>query len=277
MAVKVNGIEISNEVVVAEVQRLLPDYERYVTENGGEPDEKQLEEWALENLIEQELLAQEAQRSQEEPGEDKVSAYLEENSAAFDESLSDEEKRALCVKDIKMRTLVKSVRKNVSPPTEEDLRKEYDEKIERFTMLESLKVSHICRVPQPGIDKSQAYIDLLSLKKKIDEFDIHWAEALQYSDTYRDDFGMFDTVMRGMLPPEIEEKLFALNRGEVSDVIEFESGTLHLFKILVKRDAELLPFEDVREDISTMMFNESAENALNDLIDELEKSADITR
>ena len=277
MAVKVNGTEISEQAVKDEVSRLQPDYERYVTENGGEPDMKQLEEWALENLIEQELLTQEALRSQDDPDEDKVSAYLEENGAAFDEKLSDEEKRALCIKDMKMRTLVKSVRKNVSPPTEDDLRKEYDEKTERFTMPESLKVSHICRVPQPGVDKSQAYLDLLSLKKKIDSMDVHWVEALQESDTYRDDFGMFDTVMRGMLAPEIEEKLFALSRGEISDVIELESGTLHLFKILVKRDAELIPFDDVQEDISTMMFNEAAENALNDLIDQLKKDADITR
>ena len=277
MSVKVNGIEILEDAVMAEVERLQPDYERYVTENGGEPDENQLKEWALENLVEQELLTQEVLRTQEEPGEDKVSAYLEENSAAFDEELSDEEKSALCIKDIKMRALVKSVRKNVNPPTDEELRKEYDNNIERFTMPESLKISHICRVPQPGVDKSQAYMDLLSMKKKIDNLDIHWAEALQESDTYRDDFGMFDTVMRGMLPPEMEEALFALNRGDISDVFELESGTIHLFKILLKRDAELLPFEDVQEDIATMMFNEAAENLLNDLIDKLKKSADITR
>ncbi len=277
MSVKVNGVEILDAAVVEEVNRLQPDYERYVTSHGGEPDEKQLAEWALENLIEQELLTQEAQRTQEEPGEDKVGAYLEENSAALDEALTDQEKRALCVKDIKMRALVKSVRKNVTPPTAEELRKEYDDNSERFTMLESLKISHICRVPHPSIDKSQAYLDLLSLKKKLDGQEIHWVEALQESDTYRNDFGMFDTVMRGMMTPEIEEKLFALNRGDISDVIELESGTIHLFKILVKRDAELLPFEDVQMDIASLMFNEAAENALNELIDELKKSANITR
>lgn len=277
MAVTVNGVEIPDESVAREVERLKDDYERYVAKNGGEADEKQLKEWALENLIEKELLIQEAVRTQDEPDEVKVSSYLEENSGVFEEDLSDDDKRQLCVKDLKIRSLVKSVRKNVQPPTEDEIRKEYDENQERFTVGESLKLSHICRVPQPGVEKSQVYMDLLALKKKIDDFDVHWVEAVQESDTYREDFGMFDTIMRGMLPLEVEEKLFALDRGQISDVIELHTGTIHLFKILVKRDPEVLPFDDVREDLASMMFSDAAENALNELIDKLKKDADITR
>ena len=278
MPVTVNGIEIPEESVAREFERLHSDYERYVIENGGVPDHGQLREWALENLIEKELLTQEAERSQDEPDAKRVDAYLRENADSLEEGLSADEKRALCMRDVKIRALVKSVRTNVRHPTEEEMRREYDANIERFTVPESLKVSHISRVPRPGVEKSQAYMDLLSLKKKIDDFEIHWVEALQDSDTYRDDFGMFDTVMRGVLPQEIEEKLFSLERGQVSDVMEMDStGTIHLFKILVRRDPEVLPFEDVREDISSLMFNEAAENALNELIDKLKADAEIRR
>jgi len=88
---------------------------------------------------------------------------------------------------------------------------------------------------------------------------------------------MFETVMRGMFPGDIEEKLFSLERGDLSDVIELDSGTVHLFKILVKREPELIPFEDVTEELSTLMFNEAAENALNDLLDELKVKAEISK
>ncbi len=278
MAVTVNGVEIPDEAVAREVTRLQSDYERYVTNNGGEPDDAQLREWALENLIEKELLTQEARRSQEEPDARKVDAYLEENGAAFDATLSDAEKRALCVTDIKIRALVKSVRKGVPPPSEEDLRSQYQDNIERFTVPESIRVSHICRVPAPGFDKSQAYLDLLTLKQKIDNHQTHWMEALPESDTYREDFGTFDTVMRGMLPLEVEEKLFALERGEVSDVIELaHTGSIHLFKILLRREPEVLPFDDVRDDLVSLLFHEAAENALNTLIDKIKESADIRK
>jgi len=276
MALTVNGIEISAEAIEQEIARLKPDYERYVSENGGEPEETQLKEWATENLVEKELLKQEALRSQDDPDAKRVNAWLSENSDVFGEELSDDEKRARCIEDIKIRSLVKSVRKSVQRPTPEEMRSEYDSNIERFTVPETLKVSHICRVLHPGVDKPQVYIDLLDLKKRVENFEVHWVEAVQLSDTYREDFGMFETVMRGMFPGDIEQKLFALERGELSDVIELDSGTLHLFKILVKREPELIPFEDVVEELSSMMFNEVAENALNEMLDDLKAKAEIS-
>ncbi|MFO7936920.1 MAG: peptidylprolyl isomerase [Kiritimatiellia bacterium] len=276
-AVKVNGVEIFEEAVEAEFERLKPDYERYVAENGAEPDENQLRDWALENLIEKELLTQEAQRTQEEPAEDKLMEYMARNAALLDEGLSDEEKCAVCVRDLKIRTLVKSVRKNVSPPSEDEMRREYEKKTEFFTRPEALKLSHISRVPQPGFEKSQAFMDLLSLRKKIENSELSWADALRQSDTYSHDFGMFDVLIRGILSPETDEKLFSLESGDVSDVIELEGGTLHIFKIMDRHDSELLPFENVRDDISTMLFNETAERALNDMIDGLKSNADIAR
>jgi hypothetical protein len=276
MAITVNGVEISDDAVAQEVVRLQADYERYVTENGGEPDDAQLREWAQENLIEKELLTQEALRSQEEPDARKVDLWLQENGAAFDETLCDADKRALCVKDLKIRALVKSVRKGVPPPSEEDLRTQYEANIARFTVPESIRLSHICRVPSAGFDRSQAYLELLTLKQRIDKHEIPWVEALQESDTYREDFGSFDTVVRGMLPLDLEEKLFALERGEVSDVMELTGiGSIHLFKILLRREPEVLPFEEVREDLVSLLFHEDAENALNSLIDKLKELADI--
>ncbi|MDA3923476.1 MAG: peptidylprolyl isomerase [Kiritimatiellae bacterium] len=277
MALTVNGSEISAEEVEQEIARLKPDYDRYVSENGGEPEEEQLKEWAAENLVEKELLKQEAQRSQAEPDDKKVNGWLEENSAAFGEEISDEKKRLRCIEDIKIRALVKSVRKSVKRPSVEEMQAEYDGNMERFTVPETLKVSHICRVLNPGVEKSQVYIDLLDLKKRVENFELHWVEACQSSDTYREDFGMFETVMRGMFPGDIEEKLFSLERGDLSDVIELDSGTLHLFKILVKREPELIPFEDVSEELSTIMFNEAAENSLNELLDDLKAKAEISK
>ncbi len=278
MSVKVNEVEIEDSAVQAEIERLRVDYERYVRENGGEPDEQQLHEWALENLIEKELLTQEALRSQAEPGAAQVASYLKDNSDSFDTELSDEEKRELCVRDIKIRALVKSVRKGVKPPPEEELLREYNEHIERFTVPESLRVSHISRLPRAAESKSQAYLELLDIRQKIENFELTWMEALPRSDTYAEDMGVFDTVIRGLFPSEVEEQLFALNRGQVSDVIELEhTNTLHIFRILVKRNAEVIPFEDVREDIRSMLFNDAAENALNGLVDQLKTSADIKR
>ncbi len=274
MALTVNGREISAETIEQEIARLKPDYERYVNENGGEPDEDQLTEWATENLVEKELLRQEAERSQEQPDERRISAWLEENRDVFAEGLSDAERRALCIEDIKIRSLVKAVRKSVQPPSKEELRSEYESNRERFTVPESLRISHICRKLYLGVDKARVYIDLLDLKQRVESSELQWIEAVQLSDTYRDDFGMFEMVMRGVFPGDIEQKLFALERGQISDVIEL-GASVHLFKVLVKREAVPIPFADVCEDLSSMMFAEATENALNEMIDTLKTKADI--
>ncbi|MFA7174975.1 MAG: peptidylprolyl isomerase [Kiritimatiellia bacterium] len=275
MALRVNGIEVSADAVEREIARLEPDYKHYITENGGEPDAVQLREWATENLVEKEVLRQEAMRSQTDPDEKKVAAWLEENQAVLGDELSDEERRARCVEDIKIRTLVKSIRKSVQRPSEAELQCAYDSNPERFTVPESLKVSHICRVPHPGADKARNFIDLLDLKKRMESLEIEWMDALQLSDTFQRDYGMFDTVMRGMLPAEIEEKLFSLELEQITDVIELESGTLHLFKILVKKEPELIPFAAVCEELSSLMFAEAAESKLNEMLDALKAQAVI--
>ena len=278
MSITVNGVEIKEDAVIKEFERLLPEYEVYVEKNEGVVDEAQLKEWALENLIEVELLRQEAERTQSEPSANKIKLYMDEFSADLSDEITDEEKRAMCVRDIKVRGLIKSVRKNVQRPSEEQLREEYNSNIELFTVPEALKLAHICRVPSALQDKAQAFIDLMELKKKIESSEIHWMDALSSSDTFNDDNGLFDTIFRGMFPAEIEEKLFALKRFEISDVIELEEyGSLHIFRMLIKRDAELLPFEDVRDDITNRLFDEAAEEALNGLIDQLKSNAEIVR
>ena len=277
MEVRVNGSEISADAVDQEMERLSVDYERYVTENGGEPDQKQLREWAVENLIEKELLKQEALRTQADPDDSKIDLWLKENSDVFGEELPDQEKRSRCVEDIKIRALVKSVRKSVQRPSVAEMQSEYDNHLERFTVPESLRLSHVCRVLGQDVDKSQVYIDLLDLKQKVEDFELHWVEATQLSDSYREDYGMFDNVMRGMLPGDIEEKIFSLERGQISDVIELNGSTIHIFKVLVKSEPRQIPFEDVSQELSSMMFNEAAESALNEMIDGLKEKADISK
>ena len=52
MTISVNGEQIKAEDVAAEVERLRPHYDTYVRQHGSEPDGKQLDEWAKENIVE---------------------------------------------------------------------------------------------------------------------------------------------------------------------------------------------------------------------------------
>jgi peptidyl-prolyl cis-trans isomerase SurA len=55
-------------------------------------------------------------------------------------------------------------------------------------------------------------------------------------------------IERGMVFPELEKAAFALNKGEVSGIIESPAG-FHIIRALDKRGGGLKPIEEVREEI----------------------------
>ena len=70
MAIIVNGERIEESQIRAEKERMRPRYRETFTEQTPEEQEAQLQEWAQENLIEQVLLRQAAQRdTRAVPGE----------------------------------------------------------------------------------------------------------------------------------------------------------------------------------------------------------------
>jgi parvulin-like peptidyl-prolyl isomerase len=55
-------------------------------------------------------------------------------------------------------------------------------------------------------------------------------------------------IERGMVLPEVEKAAFALDKGEVSGIVESPAG-FHIIRALDKRGGGLQPIEDVREEI----------------------------
>jgi len=94
MAVKVDGVEITEQEIQAEIEALRPEYVEYVRQQGGEPSDEQVREWAVENLIEGLLLRQEAIKTQPVPNEERVRKELESaDYSAFPEAQRAEQAR----------------------------------------------------------------------------------------------------------------------------------------------------------------------------------------
>lgn len=278
MGLTVNGVGIAEDKIAEEIARLQPRYETYVRENGGEPSEAELREWAEEDLIEEELFRQEAVARFPEPSDARAQQNIAESPDVF--KAYPEGERLLRSKEaLRARALMKDVRKGVPRPSEADVRRCYEEFPETFKMPESLRLSHICRLVQPGdVGKSDLFLDLLRLKADIDSFQMNWIEAVETcSDTFGQDYGVFEPVSAGDLAPAIEAKLFALKPGEVSDVIELDGGSLHLFRLLAKEPEQLMPFKEIKETIAKMLFEQACQSALEARFDALKAKAVIQR
>ena len=276
MAVTVNGVEIPETKILEEVALLRPEYASYVQGNGGEPDEGQLREWAVEDLIEAELFRQAARTTQPLPSDERVQKYLDENAKGA-ETLSQEERLALGREALQQRRMIKEIRKGVKQPGEDAIRAYYDANPELFVVPETLRLSHLCRFVDAG-NKADAFLDLLRIKAEIDGHRVNWVEAVAaYSESFQRDQGIFPPVSRDDVPAEIGEKLFALKPDEVSDVIELEGRSLHLFRLLVREEPKVIEFKEAKEHLSDILFEQACQEALHASFDALKEAAVIQR
>ncbi|MEI7898773.1 MAG: peptidylprolyl isomerase [bacterium] len=276
MALSVNGIEINEAKIQDEMTRLRLEYEAYVRTSGGEPSETQLREWAEENVIEDLLFLQEAVTTQPLPSDERAQQCLNASAELFKE-VPQEERLARSKEALQKRRLMKEIRKGVKPPSAAELRAYYDAHPELFVMPEALRLSHICRFVKRG-DKTATFLELLRIKTEVDGSRLPWMKAVEtYSESYARDDGFFEAVSRGDLPLEVEEKLFALKQGEVSDVLELGGQTLHLFKLLVKEPSRKLDVKDIRERLSEVLFEDACQEALEAKFDALKAAAVIQR
>ena len=277
MALTVNGVAVPEEKVSEEMARLRDDYTRFVRENGGEPSEKELREWAEEDLVESELFRQAAAKFPE-PSDERVKKFMAEYPEVG-ETLPEAERLLACKEALRARALMKEIRKAVPRPSEPEVRRHYDEHPEAFAMPETLYLSHLCRLLQPGGPvKADLFLELLHVRKAVEGGRLDWWSAVvDGSDTFQRDRGLFDPVARGYLPQVIEDKLFALKPGEISDVVEFDNSSLHLFRLEEIAPPHTLPLKEMKEHVVQTLFERACQTALETRFDALKASAVIRR
>ena len=87
--------------------------------------------------------------------------------------------------------------------------------------------------------------------------------------------GFLGVKEKGDLLPEIEEKVFSLETGQVSDIISTEFG-YHVFKIEKKITNFIKPLKEVEDQIKNLIFKNKAEEKFQEYINELYDKAYIS-
>lgn len=151
--------------------------------------------------------------------------------------------------------------------TEGEVKAYYQENPEKFVMPSRVAARHILLKTREDAEKVRA-----KLQKGADfgemarEYSIDLPMSLEG--------GSMGIIEKGKTLPELEEVLFSLKEGEVSDIVETRFG-LHLITVDSITPAQNRPYEQVREQINKMLLQLREAELYQEFVTGLEKGAEI--
>ncbi|MBV1838944.1 peptidylprolyl isomerase [Photobacterium ganghwense] len=152
--------------------------------------------------------------------------------------------------------------KNTLTVSDEDAKAYYEEHKSKFGTAEQRLARHILVQGKGSEAKAKAEQLLAQLKSGAD-----FAELAKTSsdDTFSgQDGGKLDWFERGVMDPAFEEAAFALQKGDISDVVESDFG-YHIIKLDDIKAPQVKAFADVRDEILAEVREQRAAEAFYDL------------
>lgn len=279
----VNEDVITEADVASQAQALLEDQADAEVDEGAAA---QMHDAALQHLIEQRLILQEAKRSLITIGSDEVMGRLNEirsrfgSEEAFRQSLVDsglskellKEKirEQLMVQELIQRAVRSTLR--VSP---QEVARALAAHPELAKSGDRVRISHILiRVDaRRSAQQARALIEDLAQQLR-DEPDFATVAKRSSEDSYRDEGGAMGWVAPGELLPELDAALAHLNVGERSDPIQTRLG-FHLVKVEERRNATSLTVMEANHAVYQRLYQEKFREAFTRWLNELKRNAYI--
>jgi peptidyl-prolyl cis-trans isomerase C len=282
MPILINGQRVDDAVVDAEFSNIKAYHESLGNVSCCERD-PEFRATARDNVIARVLLAQEAARAVEptpDPDVDAALAKLKEDYGGEQwfmarTGLTEETlplvRRDLDI-DLRTRRLVERLTEGTPAPSDDDLRRYYQEHIGRFMTDEEVRASHILK-GGGGENRVEGYEDLRKVRKQLlagADFD---ALAKAHSDKAEDsiDQGFFK---RNELTPEFESVAFSMEVGEVSPIFTSSYG-FHLIKLTDRKPSIPRPFEEVRGEVEQRWREDLRAEKARELVERLKGGAAI--
>ena len=253
-------------------------------------DPAEIKSQALDNLINLELLYQEAVKAGVKvddkeishhfdilkdrfPSPESFNTWMEKNNLT-EETICYHMNRGMVVKNFTQEKLVNSI-----TVPEKDIKAYYEANEKAYRQPEEIRASHILIKVDPKAGdaaKAEALKRAEAIKKRIDGGEDFAALAKELSEgPSRNKGGDLGYFKRGQMVKPFEEAAFAMKPGEVSGVVPTRFG-YHIIKVVDKKPAGQLTYEEVKDKIELMLKQKQLSTKVNDFLKEKKKEADIT-
>ncbi len=277
---RIVAIVNSDLIMLSDVKReLAPERERIEKHYRGEELRRRLqmlEAMGLTRMIERRLQLQEAKVRSVDVGDQEVKLALKQ---LIQQGENLDEKDPASLKNVRDQlTLLKVVDREVRSGVmvaDPEMKRYYQEHRDRFALPEEYTLSQIFfrgRTADDMDDLRAKARETMSLLKKGESFE---DLALQYSDDPTGSRGgRLGLVRQGELLPAIERGVANLVPGGISEVIESPIG-LHIVRLDDKKPKAFRPYEEVRQEIQALVFQQKSEDMFQTWLAELKNRAYI--
>jgi parvulin-like peptidyl-prolyl isomerase len=279
MALEINGELIEDAVIRREAQLLKPRCAEMFAELDPIAVEMQVRELARDQVIEQVLLQQEADkdRSPIPPAmlEEALNQLRLANSGGStcitpmnEESLKEDVEAQL-----RLDRLIGKIISKVARPKPKEVVDYYRKNTEQFEAPELVHAAHIVKNVDETNSETTALAAIEDVRGKLEV----GADFAELADTFSDcpgaggDLGYFP---RGQMVPEFDEAVFGLQTGQVSEIFRTPFG-FHIAKVLDRKPAGVQPFEQVRGSLEDALHGAKQERALREYVERLRAKAQI--
>ncbi|CAN7324405.1 SurA N-terminal domain-containing protein [Variovorax paradoxus] len=183
-----------------------------------------------------------------------VEAYYKAHTAQF--QASEQASIEYLVLDLE------AAKKNISV-NEADLKTYYEQNTARFGTKEERRASHIlitAPASAPAADRAKAKAKAEQLLAEVKKAPATFADVARKNSQdpgSAEKGGDLDFVTRGAMVKPFEDALFALKKGDISDVVETEFG-YHIIRLADIKPAVVPPFEQVRATIENEVRSQQA-------------------
>jgi peptidyl-prolyl cis-trans isomerase D len=201
-------------------------------------------------------------RTQATAGDADVASYFEGHKEDF--KIPEKRKVRYLLLD------VEAMRAKVVVPAA-DVEKAYNRSIEQYTTPEQVRASHILLKTEGKDDeavKAKAAEILKQAKAGADFAEL--AKKNSEDEQSAKNGGDLDYFGRGRMVPEFDQTVFAMQPGQISELVKTQYG-YHVIKLVDKKNAATRPLAEVRQQLNDQLAYERAQAQAADLASKLEK------
>ena len=289
MNVTINNIPLPKEAVAFELQRLVKFHSAHMPPEQLQAQMPAIQEKAVEQAIGARLLMDEANRLEITVTDDEVDARVAkiaedlEGPAELQKRLDAQrttlrEFRENIRRGARVEHLVEQITADIPEPTDDDLRAHFEAHRDEYTRAERVLAQHILVSPESDSthaleEARQTIADLHAQLLGGADF-ATLAAGHSHCPSGAESGGSLGWFSRGMMVPEFENAVFAMENGGLSDIVQTQFG-YHLIKRLDHEPAAPADFGESRESIRDFLHHHLRGEAITARVNELRAQAQI--